>query len=137
MVILPLRKVGIAFTDLHTRIVHSNPSGCVIPFRHILDLVCQNAVKRLAGSALLLKAIGVCIGQIIGAPTAAEILAVLYRETADGILLSLAITFGTVTHHFVMQLLIGLIFRSVMRNRADYGKQWYRADRHEMALYEN
>lgn len=63
-------------------------------------------------------------------------LAVLYKETADEILLSLAITFGTITYHFVMRLLIGLVFRSVMRNRADYGKQWYRVGRHEMALYE-
>lgn len=51
------------------------------------------------------------------------VLSVWYRETSIGILLSLAITFGTIAYHIVMRLLTGLVFRSVMQNRADYRKR--------------
>ena len=61
---------------------------------------------------------------------------VLYMKTAGGLLLSLAITFGTVSYHFVMRLLVGLSFQAVMQNRADYGRRWYRVGKREMAAYE-
>ena len=61
---------------------------------------------------------------------------VLYMKTAGGLLLSLAITFGTVSYHFVMRLLVGLSFQAVMQNRADYGRRWYRVGKREMAVYE-
>lgn len=64
------------------------------------------------------------------------ILSVLYRKTSCGILLSLAITFGTIAYHIVMRLLTGLVFQSVMQNRADYRKRWYQVGRREMAVYE-
>lgn len=63
-------------------------------------------------------------------------LSVLYRETSVEILLSLAITFGTIAYHIVMRLLTGLVFRSVMQNRADYRKRWYQVGRREMAVYQ-
>ena len=47
------------------------------------------------------------------------ILSVLYRLTSNGIFLSLAVTAGTFTYHFVMRLIVGLLFRIVMKNRAD------------------
>ena len=61
---------------------------------------------------------------------------VLYMKTAGGLLLSLAITFGTVSDHFVMRLLVGPSFQSVMLYRADYGRRWYRVGKREMAVYE-
>lgn len=64
------------------------------------------------------------------------ILSALYRKTSCGILLSLAITFGTVAYHIVMRLLTGFVFQSVMQNRADYRKRWYQVGRREMAVYE-
>ena len=50
--------------------------------------------------------------------------------------LSLAITFGTVSYHLVMRLLVGGAFQAVMQNRADLRKRWYRVGRREMAVYE-
>ena len=35
-----------------------------------------------------------------------------------------------------MRLLIGLVFHSVMQNKADYGKRWYQVGKWEMAVYE-
>lgn len=63
------------------------------------------------------------------------ILSVLYRLTSNGIFLSLAVTAGTFTYHFVMRLLVGLLFRIVMKNRADCTRRWYRVGRLETELY--
>lgn len=75
-------------------------------------------------------------GTAVFSLAATVILAVLYRETSYGILLSLAITGGTVAYHVVMRLAVGLVFHNVMRNRADYRKRWYQVSRREMAVYE-
>lgn len=64
------------------------------------------------------------------------ILSVLYMKTYYEVFLSLAITFGTISYHVVMRLLVGLAFCIVMKNRADYKKRWYHVSRHEMAVYE-
>ena len=67
---------------------------------------------------------------------AAIILTILYKKTSYGILLPLAITSGTVAYHFVMRLMVGLAFHTVMRNRADYRKRWYQVSKQEMTIYE-
>lgn len=64
------------------------------------------------------------------------VLAVLYRTTFSDILLTLAITFGTITYHFVMRLTVAFAYNSVMHNRADYKKRWYQVGRLENKLYE-
>ena len=64
------------------------------------------------------------------------ILTVFYEKTAYGPALSLAITFGTVSYHLVMRLLVGGAFQAVMQNHADLRKRWYRVGRREMAVYE-
>ena len=61
---------------------------------------------------------------------------ILYGRTAGGIWLTLAITLGTFAYHFVMRLLIGLIFNTAMHNHADYTRRWYQVSRLETALYE-
>ena len=61
---------------------------------------------------------------------------VLYRETACGAYLPLAITLGTTAYHVVMRQLVALAFHTVMKNRADYGKRWYQVGKGEMALYD-
>lgn len=63
------------------------------------------------------------------------LLTVLYRATANGVLLSLAITCGTIAYHLAMRLLVGQVFSAVMRNRADLRKRWYRVSKYEMAVY--
>lgn len=64
------------------------------------------------------------------------ILSVLYMKTYYEVFLSLAITFGTISYHVVIRLLVGLAFCIVMKNRADYKKRWYHVSGHEMAVYE-
>lgn len=74
---------------------------------------------------------------LAGFPIAGTVLlSALYRKTDYEVFLSLAITLGTVSYHVVMRLLVGLAFRVVMQNRADYQKRWYHVGEHEMAFYE-
>lgn len=47
----------------------------------------------------------------------------LYNATSIDIILTFAITLGTTSYHFIMRLLVGLIFNQVMRNRADYTEE--------------
>lgn len=61
--------------------------------------------------------------------------ALIYHKFHSGIMLTLAITFGTIAYHFCVRLLIGLIFNIVMHNRADYTKKWYQPTRAEERLY--
>ena len=67
---------------------------------------------------------------------ATVILAISYKVTSSGILLSLAITSGTIAYHFVMRLMVGLALHATMRNKADYRKRWYQVSKREMAVYE-
>ncbi len=62
--------------------------------------------------------------------------AICYRSTCNEILLSLAITFGTIAYHLVMRLTVGFVFDSVMNNKADYTKWRYRVGNSEMRLYQ-
>ena len=61
---------------------------------------------------------------------------VIYGMTAKKTFLTLAITFGTVAYHFVMRLIVGLAFNTLMHNKADYHKQWYQVKTWEQKLYQ-
>lgn len=50
--------------------------------------------------------------------------------------LTLAITFGTTTHHLGMRLLVGLLYNVGMNNQADYTKKWYQIHSWENRLYQ-
>lgn len=52
------------------------------------------------------------------------------------IFLSLAITAGTISYHFLMRLLVGSVFSALMNNKADYNKKWFRVGKREQKLYE-
>lgn len=58
-----------------------------------------------------------------------------YAASGAGWLLSLGITFGTTAYHFVMRLLVGLVFDRTMQNRADCTRAWYQPRRWEKKLY--
>ena len=60
----------------------------------------------------------------------------LYKRTSLEIWLTLAITFGTTTYHFIMRWIVAFIYNSIMHNRADYRKRWYQVSQFEMKLYE-
>ncbi len=63
------------------------------------------------------------------------ILSLLYAVTSLEFLLTLAITFGTIAYHFMMRLLVGLMFNLLMKNKADYTKRWYRVTKTEIKVY--
>ncbi len=58
------------------------------------------------------------------------------RLTSNGILLSLAITCGTIAYHLIMRLGVGFAFRTLMGNQADYQKRRYRVGTHEARILE-
>lgn len=62
--------------------------------------------------------------------------AVLYEHTSAGTLLSLAITFGTISYHFIMRLVVGFTVNGIFHNRIDYNKKWFREKKFEKRLYE-
>ena len=64
------------------------------------------------------------------------ILFLWHQSYPNDVLLSLAITFGTIAYPFIMCLLVGLVFRTAMHNRADYRKRWYQVSKRELAIYE-
>ena len=58
------------------------------------------------------------------------------RLHPSGALLSLTITLGTISYHFLIRLLIGLCFNLTMRNRADYHAAWFQPRAWERPLYD-
>lgn len=70
-----------------------------------------------------------------GTLIATVLFTVLYRLYPTGVVLTLAITAGTICYHFSMRLLVGFIFDRIMGNRADYRKNWYQLKPWEPSLY--
>ena len=66
----------------------------------------------------------------------AVLCACLYQTWKNEAVLAVAITLGTMAYHFVMRLSVGLILDTVMNNKADYKKGWYRTRTWEKKLYE-
>ena len=61
---------------------------------------------------------------------------ILYKNTSLEMLLTLAITMGTITYHFAMRLLVAFLYQTHMHNRADYSRRWYQVSKAEMRFYE-
>ena len=72
---------------------------------------------------------------MVVAVLATIIFTILYRTTENSVMLSLAITAGTISYHFVIRYVVAGIFNSVMQNRADLSKTWYQQRRWEEKLY--
>ncbi len=66
---------------------------------------------------------------------AALLAGMLFLRFRRGIYLTLAITFGTTAYHLGMRLLVGALYQTKMKNRADYTKWWYRPRPWEDRLY--
>ena len=64
------------------------------------------------------------------------IFTILYRTTENRVLLSLAITAGTISYHFVMRYIVAGIFRHAMHNHADLSRKWYQQKKWEKKLYQ-
>lgn len=58
-----------------------------------------------------------------------------YRFTGNGILFSLAITFGTAFYHFAVRLAVGLGIDAKYHNHMDYTGRWFQERPFEPKLY--
>lgn len=61
---------------------------------------------------------------------------ILFHYFNKELYLTLAITFGTVTYHLGIRLLVGLLYNIGMKNRADYTRKWYQLHPWENKLYQ-
>ncbi len=52
-----------------------------------------------------------------------------------GALLTLAITFGVCSYHFVMRLTVGTLVNLVLKDKVDYNKWWFRERKFEKKLF--
>lgn len=59
----------------------------------------------------------------------------LQRIIPSGLVLSLAITFSTIAYHFLMRLLVGLIYDKTLNNRVNYNLPWFQLRPFEDKLY--
>lgn len=60
---------------------------------------------------------------------------VLYFINPFGIILSLAVTFGTIAYHFWMRLIVGAVVNGIMHNKADYTRGIYQLKPFERKLH--
>lgn len=60
---------------------------------------------------------------------------IIYTQSGMDAVYSLAITFGTISYHFVMRLAVGLVIDKTMNNKADYTCKWFRCSKLEEKLY--
>lgn len=60
----------------------------------------------------------------------------IYQFTYADFFLSLAVTSGTISYHFCIRLIVGMLFNIIMKNKADYTKKWYQTGTSERKLYE-
>ena len=61
---------------------------------------------------------------------------IVYNVKPTEIFLTLAITAGTVSYHFLMRLFVGGAVNVLMNNKADCNKKWFRVGKREQKLYE-
>lgn len=59
----------------------------------------------------------------------------IYITTEKSIFLTLSITFGTTSYHFIMRLAVGYIVNGIMHNKADYNKKFFKPRKFEAKLY--
>ncbi len=61
--------------------------------------------------------------------------AVIYQCSSSAAALSIAITFGTFSYHYVMRLAVGFGVNGIFHNRFDYNKKWFLEKKFEKRLY--
>ena len=59
----------------------------------------------------------------------------LHIKIANDIMLTLAITFGTIAYHFCMRLLVGEVINALLHNKIDYNKKWFEVGKTEQIIY--
>lgn len=64
------------------------------------------------------------------------IFALIYQCNPNTVVLSIAITFGTISYHFLMRLAVGYVVNGIFHNRFNCNKKWFREKKFEKRLYE-
>ena len=64
------------------------------------------------------------------------IFALIYQLNHHTVILSIAITFGTISYHFLMRLAVGGVVNGIFHNRFDYNRKWFQERKFEKHLYE-
>ena len=59
-----------------------------------------------------------------------------YTKTKSGFLLSLSITFVTISYHFLMRLFVGWIIDKILHNHVDYRQKWFQVSKTEQKFYQ-
>lgn len=60
----------------------------------------------------------------------------IYQCSFNAVILSMAITFGTISYHFLMRLAVGYVVNESFHNRFDYNRKWFQEKKFEKCLYE-
>lgn len=60
---------------------------------------------------------------------------ILYMKTADDLIFTLLITFGTTAYHFIMRLIVGYVMNYCLKNQVDYRLIWFQVSDFEQNLY--
>lgn len=58
-----------------------------------------------------------------------------YAFTENGVLFSVAVTFGTIFYHLAMRLAVGYTVDGIFHNRMNYRRRWFREKSFEQPLY--
>ena len=61
---------------------------------------------------------------------------IIYQFNSNTVILSIAITFGTISYHFFMRLAVGYAINGIFHNRFNYNKKWFLEKKFEKRLYE-
>ena len=61
---------------------------------------------------------------------------IIYQFNSNTVRLSIAITFGTISYHFLMRLAVGYAINGIFHNRFNYNKKWFLEKKFEKRLYE-
>ena len=60
---------------------------------------------------------------------------IIYKYSSNIVIMSMAITFGTISYHFVMRLVVGYIINGIFHNNFDYNRRWFQEKKFEKHLY--
>ena len=64
------------------------------------------------------------------------IFTLIYQCKPNTVILSMAITFGTISYHFLMRLAVGYVVNGIFHNRFNYKRKWFQEKKFEKHLYE-
>lgn len=64
------------------------------------------------------------------------IFTLIYQCNSNTVILSIAITFGTISYHFLMRLAVGYVVNGIFHNRLNYSRKWFQEKKFEKHLYE-